>query len=649
MSSIDKYVEGEARSINPRIVVRNENGSINGYIDGRRVFSIADRYGYLNDSERRIIKNSLNQYEEEEKERIRLEAIRIENERVEARTRLRNKIKTAKSNLNSSYSSAKKICEQAKKEADFSEELEKLSKFDISTYIDKVHKISALINENIKLIENDHGAKAKELDTIDRAVRDDSDITTYCSQEKQVDQIRVTLKAVAMPFEKINELKFELKQIISLIDELVVLESRLMQIKNDGVIGQIATNALKEIHQTSINSIADVENLIHRINESVSKIDELQFSEQTQELKEQILIMKGIAKSCSELNADIRSFSLKNYKATSYREDIIKLTEKVQRIYEGFETAEYTTCKKETILEVLTVLQEVVMCEKSDKETFELLQKIYDQGVEIQRVDSLCEKDYLDYKKKVEELERLGVDKETIESFDAKNYSIQSKRLNASLLRQDLGLSKAQTQATFLMACQAMEEMGYKMLSSDWGLSESGDDEETTAKKGLACEAVFVIPGCEGVVFQVVASDCGVIRRLVGIQRENGMSTSTERVKEVAKKIEESGEITRYFGIFSELGGGNLSLQDGAIDSDSENCESIIQEMGKYIFSSEDEEDFFDQLVKLGTKVDEEKWKSRYATITNSTAKSTEKSSRDFVYNVRNARYQEKKSKRHGN
>lgn len=646
MSSIDKYVEGEARSINPRIVVKNEHGSINGYIDGRKVFSIADRYGYLNDSERRIIKNSLNQYEEEEKERIRLEAIRIENERVEARTRLRDKVKSARSNLNSAYSSAKIICEQVKKEADFSEELGRLSQFDISSYMEKVRKISTLIDENVKIIENDYKERVKELETLDRTIHNDSNITIYRSQEKQLDQIRVTLRAVAMPFEKIAELRLELNQIISLMDEVVVLEKKLEQIENDGVIGQIAANALKEIHQTSIKSIADVESLIHRINESVSKIDEIQFSAQTQKLKEQISILKGISKSCSELNAGIRSFSMKNYKATSYREEIIKLADKVQRIYEEIETAEYTTCSKETIIRVSSVLQEIVMSEKCNKETLDLLQKIYDEGVEIQREDAQCLEDYLDYKKKIEEL----MDKETIEAFDAKNYATQKNRLNSLLLKQDLNLSKSQTQATFLMACQAMEEMGYKMLSSDWGLSESSDDEETASKKGLACEAIFVIPGCEGVVFQVVASDCGVVRHLVGIQRENGMRTSVERVKEVARKIEETGEITRYFGIFSELGGGRLSLQDGAVDSDSENCESIIQEMGSYIFSSKEEEDFFNKLVELGSNAEKEKWRSVHVAMTNSTANVvSKKSSREFVHNTRNARYQEKKSNRHGN
>ena len=59
MSSIDKYVEGEARSCNPRVHVYKRFGQIVGEIDGHTVFSISDRYGYLSDSERNTIHSSI--------------------------------------------------------------------------------------------------------------------------------------------------------------------------------------------------------------------------------------------------------------------------------------------------------------------------------------------------------------------------------------------------------------------------------------------------------------------------------------------------------------------------------------------------------------------------------------------------------------
>ena len=70
MSSIDKYVAGEARKYNPDVKVEHIDGRLVGKINGREVFSIADRYGYLNKEEESIIKSSMLRYEEEEKERI---------------------------------------------------------------------------------------------------------------------------------------------------------------------------------------------------------------------------------------------------------------------------------------------------------------------------------------------------------------------------------------------------------------------------------------------------------------------------------------------------------------------------------------------------------------------------------------------------
>ena len=72
----------------------------------------------------------------------------------------------------------------------------------------------------------------------------------------------------------------------------------------------------------------------------------------------------------------------------------------------------------------------------------------------------------------------------------------------------------------------------------------------------MACEGIFAIPGCEGVVLQIIATENGIMRRVIGVQRTNGTSTSVARVMEVAKKIEDSGEIDECFGRYSEIVGG---------------------------------------------------------------------------------------------
>ena len=120
MSSIDKYVEGEARSCNPRVHVYKRFGQIVGEIDGHTVFSISDRYGYLSDSERNTIHSSIMAYEEEEKERQRREQERLENERKAVRDSLKASIVSAKNNLNRSFADAKKVIEETRASMDFS-------------------------------------------------------------------------------------------------------------------------------------------------------------------------------------------------------------------------------------------------------------------------------------------------------------------------------------------------------------------------------------------------------------------------------------------------------------------------------------------------------------------------------------------------
>ena len=71
MSSIDKYVVGEARRYNPNVSVSTYNGRIVGSVNGTVVFDIADRYGYLSDSERSIIRNAMHEYDLERQERAK--------------------------------------------------------------------------------------------------------------------------------------------------------------------------------------------------------------------------------------------------------------------------------------------------------------------------------------------------------------------------------------------------------------------------------------------------------------------------------------------------------------------------------------------------------------------------------------------------
>lgn len=85
MSSIDKGVENLVSGMGKNIRVSKQGNMIVGYINGERVFSIADRYGYLKDDEKNSIIKQINQYERKkrqaEESRRRAEEMRREAER----------------------------------------------------------------------------------------------------------------------------------------------------------------------------------------------------------------------------------------------------------------------------------------------------------------------------------------------------------------------------------------------------------------------------------------------------------------------------------------------------------------------------------------------------------------------------------------
>ena len=106
MSSIDKYVRTEARKYNPNVEVEHVMGRLVGKVNGKVVFNLADRYGYLNEHERSIIQESMNRYEEERLEKERQERLRIEAEKRAALRRFEQSSASVKARLEQSHLSS---------------------------------------------------------------------------------------------------------------------------------------------------------------------------------------------------------------------------------------------------------------------------------------------------------------------------------------------------------------------------------------------------------------------------------------------------------------------------------------------------------------------------------------------------------------
>ncbi len=604
MSSIDKYVEGEARSYNPRVHVYKRLGQIVGEIDGRTVFSIADRYGYLNDSERNIIHSSIMEYEEEERERQRREQERLENERKATRDNLKASLVSAKNNLNRSFSDAQRIITETESSMDFASTLNSLKDFNISEYEDRTHALEKKIKDCRSRIESEYQSRLKSIEAIH--INENDTIQTYLSQAETLRRISTNLTNSDLPISEIEQLKTEFRRLKETLSEINKIAGQLESLKSDGLIGEIVSDAIREIHQYRIASIDDVETVLVKIQGRLAEIRSIAFDHKAEEHHIQIAMLNGALKACTQL----REYIVKQpYKAASHRAKVIELANKVLGAYSELEVAEYSTCSREKFNQVYSLIQEIIMGSASDEKTVDLLKSLLDEYAIYKRDDDIQADNYKNYLAKVQELVEHGIAASEIEAFDPHKYEEQKQRLNKKLLNLDIEEAISRSRTSLMIACKAMEEMGYKLLHCDFGSVDEVDGVITQNEEALACEAIFVRPGCEGVVWQVVASDCGITRKVIGVERHNGMSTSIARIQEVAKKIETNGEIEEFFGRYSEAGGGVISVQ-AAIDTDTNGSEEAIQRNGSFKLSK-DKEETFDCLVASGSEQDKAQWASK--------------------------------------
>ena len=609
MSSIDKYVESEARSINPHIRVQKVLGRIIGTIRGKVVFNIADRYGYLSDSERAQIRNSINMYEEEQREQARMEVQRRENERCEARDRLKQEMRRMQSNLQQSYANAESLYRRAIRSADLSAEMKELQGYNVQPYQERVDKLKAKVEAGLEQMQADYQAKSQELQRRASSIRDNSEKSVYEEQLRELRRVASSVSTSAINADEIEELKDELRQVSTMLKEVRKIEKNLRTVRGDGAIANIVKAALQEIQESRIASVEDVKALLSSLEDWLSLVDNLQFESRTAETARQVSTLRGDLEAIKALRVTLANYRKKEYRLISYREQIEEMAKKVLRSYASLEDAEYTTCTQERMQSVRDEVQAILVNGDSDEATLRLLEKRRDEAARYATEDRMQQENYADYKAKRQELLDGGMELKDIEPFDVKDYDKQKERLNGLLVAQDLERIAFSTRRGFYSACEAMDRMGYKMLASDWGIAEEGEDKSVAEQKALACEGVFVIPGCDDVLLQIIVSDGSMYRRLIGVQKTDGTSTSVDRIKEVAKQLEDTEEMQVFLDRYEEIDCSRVSIE-GAVDLDSSNCDEQIEANGVRILTAE-EEKFMAELVALGDEAQKQQWASK--------------------------------------
>ena len=599
MSSIDKYVRSTATECNPNVRVVTRNGRIEGYIGNDKVFDIADRYGYLSPGEETIIKDSIRAYERQNEERNRLNAVQLENQRVAARTELKKNISSVRSAIYESYKSAKNLHSRAVESIEHSltSKLSKLVAYDVSAYRERVQGIEQRLNECERSISAEYNARVAEINAFESSVRDDASTEEFISKRGELRYIRTNVATSTLPINEVQNLNRELEELAKSLEKVKEIENELKKIPKGGMSGSIAENAINRIHSKKISSLSDVTSLMAMLEEQLIEIQKVEFQSQTSEAANRISVLEGLIKSCSQLRTYIVE---QYYEAKSYRGEVIEAANDVINVYSELRVSEYTTCSSERISEILTVVQEVLNGEQNDEETLKMLHGLLDEGEAYRRDDDLQADNYADYKRKVAELTERGYSYDELEAFDPLAYEEQKSRLINLLIEQDIDIVRNRTRLNFFTMCETMEKMGYRPLYCNMGSEEKGDD--------MACEAIYVIPGCEGAVFKIVASDDGIHRKIVGVQRPSGLSTTVERVREVAMRIEESDEINDCFTGYADAIGDEVMVESG-IDTWSENSDEVIRANGCFVLSEEGEK-LYDDILASSSEEEKAKWKT---------------------------------------
>ncbi len=586
MSSIDKYVVGEARRYNPNVSVSTYNGRIVGSVNGTVVFDIADRYGYLSDSERSIIRNAMHEYDLERQERERRERERLERERQNALSSLRSGVAAARQQLASAYGVSKKLGNDVVAQADFNAALSALAGFRVGRYASKAEALKTEALGCLASVERDYREKLARIDAVSSAIRDSGSPSEFYGLNSRLSQIKVNMVGGKFNVAEIESFGAELKKLSAALTEVKALEKKLESLRSNGLIDSIVSDTLSDIRQTEISSLGDVDKIVKRVQDRLTEISDIAYKQKTAENVKVIAELAGALSACTAL----RELTFEStYKRKGVEGDIAELAAMVYEEYGKLASAEYTTCSSEKLQSVFKTVTEVMLGSANDERMLNMLREMLDECAVYKRDDRLLEDSFAEYTARMTELNELGVGAPEETKFDVQHPQAQLKRLNAALINADKKVAESVTATTFMMACQTMEEMGYEGVYCN------------RSENGLAFEAIYAKPGCDGVVWQIIASDCNIRRRLLGVKRPDGRSTDVDVVMEVAHEMDESGEVKKFLVEYSKNGGGRIKTTEHT-DTKKPGCRDAILTHGYFELSKEGEEKYDAIVAKSAPK-----------------------------------------------
>lgn len=599
MSSIDKGVEQVVNRMGRNVRVVKRGNVIYGYMNGEQVFSLADRYGYINDREEAIIRDGIRRYDEEERRRqerreaerrAREEAIRrareeeerrrremLEAERRQAIANLKRAAEEKRREINGAISrrqEAVRAIESAaeKRRKGIEGMSRRASGLDFSTLLQRSAQTANRQRTAAEGETQKFRATTSQLDALTAQIKDN--MTTEQANELLRRCRKVTLPALSGEDAGYENGKFaeELSQIENGLNELLPAIGRLQEAggANDET-GIIAREAINSISLQTIGGAEDLAAVSATAEKRLSKIVEVMENNRTAEAVGKLSYLHGAVSACKKTQTMVAKST---YTANDFRGEIVQKATTALAGFRKLAEGEFSTCSKTRYAQATERLEGILLQDGVGEDVLREVEKLSAELSAYEEDVRLHAGEYEEYKALKERLIGYGLEEREIPAFDVKGYARQKQEFSARLAYEKREYEKSQLIMTDMHARSAMEQMGYEQFAS------VGDAE------GYVREALFTKAGYDGVLWQVISYANGsVSRRVIGVNKGE-TQTDKEYVKQVAAEMDEKGDQQRFLQLFKEETGSELRVTE-AVEHDSENADEAIENNGFHYLQGE--------------------------------------------------------------
>jgi len=572
MSSIDKYVESTAKTLDSSAYIRKFNNFIMVYVNGEKVYQIADRYGYLSSDEAAAIKSAVETYLDEHD-------IRKEERRLQAYEEVKTLVKKRVQKLDEQYSTYHAKGKELLAISDFSVYLDTIKDYNLGEIKENAKNLSAEAKEKVEELESNYKEGRAKLTDFEKGLPDLT-IEEYGDKKQELSSITIDLKVSKLNTAPYEEMRERLKGIVKGLAGLDALRKELNKMQTKGELADIATRSLEIISRYPIRSEEDIINLIDGVRGDIASVQQTLKEKEHRQSADAVASLEGAMRVCVEVRDYVGKHT---YTVNDMSGKVLEKVDEVTALYDKLQNAKYTHCTEENANNAKIAVADILSKKDYTQYEIDILQTLLEEGWEIEQKDKMVIGEYEEYERLLNQLKERGVDCE--ERFSPQHSKAQIIDLQKRLIKVEKQKTACITSQNYLFVSKAMENEGFEAIVEDFGDNEQDEDDK------LAISGLFVQKGMEGVAYQITVSGNSIKRSLVGITKSDGTATGLERVKEVARKLEDVGEGRIFLDKFAEISGSEADVID-AVDADTEYSDAVIEENGYYQLSKEEEEKY---------------------------------------------------------